>query len=158
MKPRPRGIEAVAVDRVHHPGDCGQSRRQSPEDARLGRMGMHDVGTLPPEDPREREQGREITIGPHASCQRRHELKRHAEPPGVVVQDSARPAHQARSKRLPEMRHGVEGVLLRAAQLKESDHVADPDGPRHQAASDLGRFCLERSHSSRTKRVQIISS
>ena len=146
------------MDRMHDSGDCGQTRRQPPENARLGRMRVHDVGTLAPENPRQGVEGRQIAAGPHAPRERRHEDERHAEPPRVVVQDSARPAHEARSERLPEVRHGVQGVLLRPALLQERDHVADADRARHQAASYRGRFRLDRSHSSRTRRVQIISS
>ncbi len=156
--PRLPGVKPEPVNRVDDARHTGQARRQAPHHAGLGRMRVDDVRPVLPEHPHELRQRRQVPVRPDAALQRGDEPDGHSQARGLLVQDSPGPAEQARRERLFQMGDGVQGVVLRPAELQPGDHVADAHLPPGHAASLAGDSRRDRSHSSRTRRVQIISS
>ena len=119
---------------------------------------MDDVRSLLSEETRQAEERQGVEVGADGPHERGHEPQRHAQATRFIVQGASPAAHQAGNEGRVEMGHGVERVVLRPARLEQRDHVTDAHTTRDHAASFRGRSRRDRSHSSRTTRVQIISS
>ena len=124
-------VEHVAVWLVDDGGHAREPRREAPDEAGFGGVGVNDVGPLGADEADQLPERHDVGDERHLAPERRHVEEPAPAPAGVlehrVVGLAERDGQRAKVARALERDDGRDGVLRRAPDGEASDHVQDAD-------------------------------